>query len=141
MKVKFNTRRSNRLTEIENLLSIVERNTNITTFATIDEILIKKEWNAMKIEEFKIYINDCNSEDFLIASLIFRNQSFAIIIFLKQSILSMNYAKKKNNDAVAIIENTNFNTSVVVLDLSILQTYVIFSSSASFFFDINQTNL
>ena len=31
----------------------------------------------------------------------------------------MNYAKKKNNDAVTIIENTNFDTFAVVSDLSI----------------------
>ena len=30
----------------------------------------------------------------------------------------MNYAKKKNDDVVAIIENTNFDTSAVVFDLS-----------------------
>ena len=42
-KVKSNTRRSNRLTEIENSLNSVERSTSTTTFATIDEILIKKE--------------------------------------------------------------------------------------------------
>ena len=31
----------------------------------------------------------------------------------------MNYAKKENDDVVAIIENTNFNTFVIVFDLSI----------------------
>ena len=74
----------------------------------------------MKVEKFEIYINDCNSEDSLIASLILRNQSFAINIFSKQSTLSVNYTKKKNDDVVAIIENMNFDTSAVVLDLSIL---------------------
>ena len=43
VKVKFNIRRSNRLIEIENSLSSVERSTNITAFATIDEILIEKK--------------------------------------------------------------------------------------------------
>ena len=119
-KVKFNTRRFNRLIEIENSLSSVERSTSTTAFATIDEISIEKKWNVMKVEKFEIYINDCNFKDFLIASLIFQNQSFAINIFSKQLILSMNYAKEKNNDAVAIIENTNFNTFAVVFDLSIL---------------------
>ena len=83
MKVKFNTRCSNRLTEIENSLNNVERNTNITAFATIDEILIEKEWNTIKIEKFETYTNDCNSEDSLIVSLIFRNRSFAINILSK----------------------------------------------------------
>ena len=73
----------------------------------------------MKIEKFEIYTNNYNSEDFLIALLISRNRSFAINIFFKQSTLLMNYTKKKNDDAVAIIENTNFDTSAVVLDLSI----------------------
>ena len=73
----------------------------------------------MKIEKFEVYTNDCNSEDFLIALLIFRNRSFAINILSKQSILLMNYAKKKNDDAIVIIENTNFNTSAIVFDLSI----------------------
>ena len=140
-KVKFNTRRSNRLTEIENSLSNVERNTNTAAFAAIDEISIEKEWNAMKIEKFETYTNDCNSEDFLIALLISRNQFFAISIFSKSLILSMNYAKKKNNNAVAIIENTNFNTSAIVFDLSISQTFDIFSSSASSFFYMNHTKL
>ena len=31
----------------------------------------------------------------------------------------MNYAKKKDNDVIAIIENTNFDIFTVVLDLSI----------------------
>ena len=56
---------------------------NTTAFATIDEILIEKEWNAMKVEKFEIYTDNCNSEDFLIASLIFRNRSFAVSIFSK----------------------------------------------------------
>ena len=119
-KVKFSTRRSNQLIKIENSLNSVERNTNTVTFATIDEISIEKKWNAMKIEKFETYTNDCNSKDFLIVSLILWNWSFAINIFSKQSTLSMNYAKKKNNDAVAIIENTDFNTSAVVFDLPIL---------------------
>ena len=116
-RVKSNIRRSNWLTEIENLLNNIGRRTSTATFATIDEVLIEKEWNAIKIEKFGIEINDCNSEDFLIVSLIFRNRPFTI--FSKQSILSMNYAKKKNNDTVAIIENTNFDIFVVVSDLSI----------------------
>ena len=74
----------------------------------------------MKIEKFKIYTNNCNFEDSLIASLIFRNRPFAINILPKQSTLSVNYAKKKNDDAVAIIENTNFDTFAVVPDLPIL---------------------
>ena len=119
-RIKSGIRRFNRLTEIENPLNNVERGINTAAFATIDEISIEKEWNAMKIEKFEIYTNDCNSEDFLIASLILRNRPFAINIFSKQSTLSVNYAKKKNDDAVAIIENTNFNTFAVVLDLSIL---------------------
>ena len=140
-RVKSSIRRSNRLIKIENSLSSVERSTNTTTFATIDEILIEKKWNAMKIEKFEIYTNDCNSENLLIASLIFRNRSFAINILSKQSTLSMNYAKKKNDDAVAIIENTNFDTSAVVFDLPVSQTFDIFSSSTSFFFYMNHTKL
>ena len=31
----------------------------------------------------------------------------------------MNYAKKKNDDAVAIIENTNFDISAIIFDLLI----------------------
>ena len=42
-RVKFNIRRSNRLIEIENSLSSVERSTNTTAFTTIDEISIKKK--------------------------------------------------------------------------------------------------
>ena len=49
----------------------------------------------------------------------------------------MNYAKEKNNDAVAIIENINFDTFAVVFDLSISQIFNIFSSSTSFFFYMN----
>ena len=109
----------NWLIEIENSLNNVERNTNIRAFATIDKVSIEKEWNAMKIEKFEIYINDCNFENSLIVSLIFQNRSFAINILSKQLTLSMNYAKKKNDDAVAIIEITNFNTFAVVFDLSI----------------------
>ena len=74
----------------------------------------------MKIEKFEIYTNNYNSEDFLIASLILRNRSFAISIFSKQLTLSVNYAKEENDDAVAIIENINFDTFAIVLDLSVL---------------------
>ena len=49
----------------------------------------------MKIEKFETYINDYNSENFLIVSLIFRNRPFAVNIFSKQSTLLMNYTKKK----------------------------------------------
>ena len=140
-RIKSNIPRFNRLIEIENSLSSVERKTNITAFATIDEVSIEKKWNAVKIEEFEVYTNDYNFEDSLIASLILRNRPFAINKFSKQSILSMNYIKKKNNDAVAIIKNTNFDTFTVVLDLSILQIFDIFPSSASFFFYTNHTKL
>ena len=118
-RIKSSTRRFNRLTKIENSLSSVERSTNTAAFSTIDEISIEKEWNAMKVEKFETYTNDYNSEDSLIASLISRNRPFAINILSKQSTLSVNYAKEKNDDAVAIIENTNFDTFAVVSDLSI----------------------
>ena len=88
----------------------------------------------MKIEKFEIYINDYNSENFLIALLIFRNWRFAINIFSKQLTLLVNYAKEKNNDIVAIIENTNFDTFVIIFDLSISQIFNIFSLSAFFSF-------
>ena len=42
-RIKFSTRRLNRLIEIKNSLNSVEQNTSTTTFATIDEISIKKE--------------------------------------------------------------------------------------------------
>ena len=42
-RIKFSTRRFNQLIEIENSLNSVERSTSTTAFATIDEILIKKE--------------------------------------------------------------------------------------------------
>ena len=42
-RIKSSTRRSNRLIEIENSLNSVERNTNITAFATIDEVSIEKK--------------------------------------------------------------------------------------------------
>ena len=74
----------------------------------------------MKIEKFETYTNDCISEDFLFVLLIFRNRPFAINVLLKQLTLLVNYTKKKNNDVVAIIENINFDTSAVVLDLSSL---------------------
>ena len=82
-RIKFSTRCSIRLIEIENWLNSVERSTNTTTFAAIDEVSIKKKWNAIKIEDIEIYTNDCNSENFLIVSLISRNRSFAISIFSK----------------------------------------------------------
>ena len=82
-RIKFSTHRFNRLAEIENSLNSIERSTSTAAFSTIDEISIEKEWNAVKIEKFETYINDCNSEDSLIVSLIFRNRPFAINIFPK----------------------------------------------------------
>ena len=119
-RIKFNIPRSNQLIEIENSLNNVERSTNTTTFATIDKTSIEKERNTMKIEKFKIYTNVYNSKNFLIVSLILRNRPFAINIFSKQSTLLMNYMKKKNNDTIIIIENTNFDTFIVIFNLSIL---------------------
>ena len=95
----------------------------------------------MKVEKFEIYTNDYNSENFLIALLIFRNQLFARNISSKQLTLSMNYAKEKDNDAVVIIENTNFDISTVVFDLSISQIFDIFLSSTFIFFYMNHTKL
>ena len=118
----------------------VDRRANRAVFATINKFLIKKQ-NAVKVENFEIYTNDCNSEKFLIVLLILRNRLFIIRIFSKQSILSMNYEKRKKDDTVAIIENTNFYAFAVVLDLLISQMFKIFSLSASFFFYINQTKL
>ena len=74
----------------------------------------------MKFEKFETYTNDYNFEDFLIASLISRNRSFAINILSKQLTLSVNYAKKKNDDVIAIIENIIFDTFTIVFDLLIL---------------------
>ena len=82
-KIKFNTRRSNWLIEIENSLNSVERSTNTITFTTINEISVEKKWNAMKIEKFEIYINDCNFKDSFIVWLILWNRSFAIGISSK----------------------------------------------------------
>ena len=42
-KIKLSTRRFNRLAEIENSLSSVERSTSTAAFSTIDEISIEKE--------------------------------------------------------------------------------------------------
>ena len=95
----------------------------------------------MEIEEFKTYTNNYNFKDFLIVSLIFRNRLFAVSIFSKQSTLSVNYAKKKNDDIVVIIENINSDTSAVVLNLLVLQIFDIFLSSTFFFFYINDTEL
>ena len=95
----------------------------------------------MKIENFEIYINDCNSESSLITSLILWNRFFAMKIFSKQLTLTMNYMKKKDNNVVAMIENMNFNTFVIAFALSIPQTFGIFSSSTSFFFYMNHTEL
>ena len=82
-RVKSNTRRFNRLIEIENLLNSVERSTSTAAFLTIEEISIEKKWNAVEIEKFETYTNDYNSENFLIISLIFRNRSFAVNILSK----------------------------------------------------------
>ena len=100
---ELNTRRSNRLIKIENTLINIDRKANTTAFAEIDKILIKNKWNAVKVKKFEIYTNDCNSKNSLIAFLIFRNQIFTIKILSKQSILSMNYTKRKNNNVVAMI--------------------------------------
>ena len=83
VRIKFNTRRSNRLIEIEDLLSRIGRSTSTTAFATIDEVSIEKKENAVKVEKLEAYTNDCNFEDFLIALLISRNRPFAINIFSK----------------------------------------------------------
>ena len=139
--VKSSTRRSNRFIEIKNSLSSIDRKTNTTTFAIIDEISIKKKWNAIKIENFESYTNNYNFKNSLITSLIFRNRLFTIKTFSKQAILSINYRRRKKNDVIAIIENTNFNMFIAVFNILISQTFNIFFSSTFFFFYINHTKL
>ena len=117
---KFSARRSNWSIEIESLLNKIDRKKNTAAFAAIDKVSIEKECNAIEIEDFETYINNCNTENSLIVSLISRNRLFAIRISFTQSTLTMNYVKKKDIDIIAMIENTNFNTSAVALVLLIL---------------------
>ena len=53
-RIKSNIRRSNRLIKSKYLLNSVERNTNTTAFATIDEILIKKNEMRWKSRNSKL---------------------------------------------------------------------------------------
>ena len=71
--INFSICRSNRLIDIKNVLNNDDRKTITIAFAIINKISTTEKWNAIKIEEFEIYINDYNFENFLIAFLMFRN--------------------------------------------------------------------
>ena len=66
---------------------------------------------TIEAKEFEIYTNNCNLENLLITLLILRNRSFAIMIFIKNIIMIINYAKKLNNKDFAISEKLNADVS------------------------------
>ena len=134
--INFSIRRSNRLINIENSSNDDDRKIITIVFAIINEISTTEKWNAIEVEEFEIYMNDCNLENFLIALLIFRNQSFAMMIFSKKS-TSMNYEKEMNDDEIIMFEKTNINVLAAAFNSLVNFSFNIFLSSTSFFFYMN----
>ena len=61
--------------------------------------------------------NNYNLENSLIALLVFRNCSFAIIIFVRNAIMIINYAKELKNKNFAIFEKSNADAFISALKL------------------------
>ena len=59
------------------------------------------------------------------------------MIFVRNAIMTINYAKESNDEDFAISEKSNINAIIIASKSLINQSFDIFSSSASFFFYIN----
>ena len=88
-----------------------------------------------------MYANNCKSKNLLIAFFIFRNHSFAVIIFIKNVIIIINYIKELNDENVAIFKEFNVNVFVAAFKSIVNNSFNIFSLSAFFFSYINYTQL
>ena len=119
----------------------LDRRTDAAIFANINEILTEEELNAVETKKFETYANNCNSENSLIAFLIFRNRSFAIMMLVRNAIKKMNYAKESNAEDVAMFKKSNVNVFVVAFKSIVNKSFNIFSSSTSFFFYMNHIRL
>ena len=89
-------------------------------------------------QKFEVYINDYNFENFLIVFLIFRNQSFAIIISLKKLTLLINYKEEINNDEIIIFKKRNINVFTTAFNSFINLSFNIFLSSIFFYMNYIQ---
>ena len=93
---KIDNKWSNQLTKVCFEFNELIKNVNNVVFAAANEILINENWNRIKKKDFKIFDHFYNSKDVQITSLTFKNRSFAIIISVNSSNLSINHFKEND---------------------------------------------
>ena len=133
---KIDNKQSNRLTKICLEFNELIKSVNNVVFAAANEISINENWNRIEKEDFEIFNHFYNSKDVQIASLTFKNRSFAIIILTDSSNLSINHFKENDE-----LSTRNISTNSQKFKLNVNHLFDIFSSSTSLFFYLNHIQL
>ena len=133
---KIDNKRSDRLTEVRFEFNELIKNVNNVVFIAINEISINENWNRIKKKNFEIFDYFYNLKDVQIASLTFRNRSFAIIISINSSNLSINHFKENDE-----LNTRNTSTNLQRFRSDVNRSFNIFFSSISFFSYLNHTQL
>ena len=133
---KIDNKRLNRLTEVRLKFNEMIKNVNSAVFAAAKEISTDEKWNRIEKKNFETFNHFYNSKNVQIASLTLRNRSFAILISVNSSRLSIDHIK----------ESDELNTHNIILSFSIFKSinnhsFNIFSSSSAIFFYLNHTQL
>ena len=133
---KIDNKRSNRLTKVRLEFNELIRNVNNIVFVATNEILINEDWDRIKKKNFEIFNYFYNSKDVQIMFLTFKKRSFAIIISINSSNLSINYFEKNDE-----LSTRNISTNLQRFKSDVNRSFNIFSSSTSFFSYLNHTQL
>ena len=133
---KINNKRLNRLTEVYLKFNEMIRDVNSVVFAAANKILTDEKWNRIDEKNFETFNHFYNSKNAQIASLTFKDRSFAILILINSLKLSIDHVE----------ENDELNTHKITLNFSIFKStnnhsFDIFSSSSAIFFYLNHTQL
>ena len=133
---KIDNKRSNRLTKICFKFNELIKDVNNVIFVAANEISINENWNRIKKKNFEIFDHFYNSKNVQIMSLTLRNRSFTIIISINQSNLLINHFEESDE-----LSTRNISTNLQKFKSDVNRSFDIFSSSTSFFFYLNHTQL
>ena len=133
---KIDNKQLNRLTKVRLKFNELIKNFNNVVFVATNEISINENWNRIEKENFENFNHFYNSKNVQITSLTLRNRLFAIIILINSSNLSINHFKKNDE-----LSTRNISTNSQEFKLNVNRSFDIFSSSTSFFFYLNHTQL
>ena len=133
---KIDNKQSNRLTKICFKFNKLIKDVNNVVFAATNEILINENWNRIEKKNFKIFNHFYNSKNVQITSLMFKDRSFTIIISINSSNLLINHFEESDE-----LNTRNISTNSQKFWSDVNHSFNIFSSSTSFFFYLNHTQL